>query len=201
MILRSPVVVVMSSRTPANMPEERGVAYYIVVPPTATSSSNGDENKSASETSSDDSSRRATSPSSVATATINCCIGVKRYGGLYCQHCEISLLQEGEESARYAGKVHYEKCPLCDANIVDGPGEIATPSVVNGGDATLDVTSPVGECMCFDWMMAPHRLDQRKFRNRTVVDSYGTAFDVAFFLEKIVGACPVQFYDKIERKE
>lgn len=109
------------------------------------------------------------------------CIGVKRYGGLFCKRCEISLLEEGEESARYAGKIHYDKCPLCH-----------TPAI------TEDVGA-VQECMCFDWQMAPHRLAQAKFRNCPIVDSFGNKFMVEFFLNSIVKSCHVQFYDKIEK--
>jgi len=107
-------------------------------------------------------------------------IGIKRYGGLYCTKCEVSLLQEGEESARLANKQHVDVCPLCDAR----------PD---------DEQSTVRECQCFDWRMAPHRLHSKKLSPLTVVDTFGTKFTVDRFLQKKVDeCCPIQLYDKID---
>lgn len=119
-------------------------------------------------------------PSPGAAAPKQARIGIKRYAGLYCNKCHVSVLKEGEESARYAGKVHADQCALC-----------GTPTA----SATKDGT--ISECNCFDWHMAPHRL-QQCFASNKVIDSYGTSFSVPFLLEKLVGTCPIQFYDKIE---
>lgn len=134
--------------------EEAGVHYFVIIP----SSSETTENNNG--------------PAKQAR------IGIKRYAGLYCNNCHVSVLKEGEESARYAGKVHAEHCALCNAP-------------TNGKDGTIS------ECNCFDWHMAPHRL-QQCFANNKVIDSYGTSFSVPFLLEKLIGTCPIQFYDKIE---
>lgn len=137
--------------------EERGVSYCLVL------------NKSAN------------NETSVGSAIQ---IGVKRNAGLYCRKCHVSLLKEGEQSARYAGKVHAANCPLCEAPVNDPASK-----------------SFIAQSNCFDWIMAPHRLQQPQFRDAKVVDSYGTTFDVPIFLSKIVAGCPVQFYDKIDQFE
>jgi hypothetical protein len=134
--------------------EEAGVHYFVVIP----AAENGDKTKQSR-------------------------IGIKRYAGLYCNRCHVSLLKEGEESARYAGKVHADQCALC-----------STPSAT-ASKATTSGT--ISECSCFDWHMAPHRL-QQCFAAHKVIDSYGASFTVQFFIDKIVGPCPIQFYDKIE---
>lgn len=109
-------------------------------------------------------------------------IGVKRYGGLYCNGCEVSLLKDGEETARYAGKVCADRCPLCETLIEDGK------------EKGLFVN-----CSCFEWRIGPHRLNQRNLKNLKVVDSFGEECSVERFLSVIASSssCPIQFYDRI----
>lgn len=109
-------------------------------------------------------------------------IGVKRFGGLYCTKCEVSLLKEGEEAARYAGKVYSDCCPLCDVKIADGK---ASGQFIN--------------CSCFEWNIGPHRLHQRNLQSLQIVDSFGDEYSVERFLAKVVSceSCPIQFYDQI----
>lgn len=101
-------------------------------------------------------------------------IGIRRYGGKYCSACEVSLLKDGEEAAVYAGKVHCEKCPLCEKN------------------------DHVIECVCFEWRMAPHRLNRDNVQLLQVVDSFGQTQSVKDFLVQI-RRYPIQYYDKIEK--
>lgn len=101
-------------------------------------------------------------------------IGIRRYGGKYCSACEVSLLKDGEEAAVYAGKVHCDKCPLCEKN------------------------DNVIECICFEWRMAPHRLYRDNVQALYVIDSFGQSQSVKDFLTQI-RRYPIQYYDKIEK--
>jgi hypothetical protein len=103
-----------------------------------------------------------------------CVIGIKRYAGLYCFDCNASLLTRGEDYARESTKWHGEKCVLCNKN-----------------EKNID------DCACFDWIMARHRLEYPRFSLYEVVDEYGVMCTLPEFYEKIVKACPIQFYDRI----
>lgn len=122
-------------------------------------------------------------------------IGVKRYGGYYCTRCEVSLLRDGEESARLAAKVHVPNCPLCNAPVPEQTQASAAAATSSNAPNEKSVVAP---CSCFDWHMAPHRLQQRNMRDMTVVDGFDRQFSVSFFLNTIVhAACPIQLYDNI----
>lgn len=109
-------------------------------------------------------------------------IGVKLYGGLYCNKCEVSLLEDGEDGARCADKQHVEQCPLC-------------------GDNANDNNADITPCQCFDWRMAPHRLQSNKLRALNVVDTFGGVHSVDMFLQQTVNdSCPIQLYDRIAQQ-
>lgn len=137
---------------------EKGIAYSIKVP--------GNQNSSTSSGNSESSE-----------------IGILRSGGLYCTKCEVTLLRDGEEAARNAGKVHCNACPLCDMKQEEG--------IANGQFAN---------CNCFEWKIGPHRLRQKNFSSLVIQDSFGDTYSVERFFSRVVdqNKCPIQFYDKIE---
>ena len=110
-------------------------------------------------------------------------VGVKRFGGLYCKHCEISLLREGEQYACLKNKNYFDACPLCDVRLDNG--------VESGRFVRVS---------CFEWRIAPHRLHQPRIAKFDVVDSYGGTRSIQDFLAREIAyaACPIKFYDKIE---
>lgn len=118
-----------------------------------------------------------------AAPSLSGIIGIKRSAGLYCTNCEISLLREGEQFARFSNKSHCDQCPLCNVALDEGKQSKRFVQV-----------------SCFEWRMAPHRLKQRLLAGFSVVDSYNATRSIADFLSRDVSytACPIQFYDKIE---
>ena len=130
------------------------------------------------------------------------CIGIKRYGGLYCAACDVSLLTDGEEQARNAHRRHYARCPRCDARAPSAGTTAAVQSSDCSGTVvaptTNDERSTVNHCSCFDWLVAPHRLRSANFRDLLVCDEYGNRSSMADFRRYVVDPCTLQFYDRIQ---
>lgn len=110
-------------------------------------------------------------------------VGIKRFAGWYCKHCEVSLLREGEQVAWSKQKEYADACPLCDVSLHDG--------IESGRFVRVS---------CFEWRMEPHRLRQRLVSDHSVVDSYGGTRSIDEFLNRDVAfcACPIQFYHTIQ---
>lgn len=115
----------------------------------------------------------------------NMVVGTKRFGGYACRACNlVSLLCDGEQSARCATRRHYTSCVLC------------------GGSS--DVTVP---CATFDWNMAPNLVPRAPpaaaaaaaaaAGNDTIRDQYGNVYSLDVFWRRVVDPCPLQFYDRI----
>lgn len=108
----------------------------------------------------------------------NVVVGTKRFGGYACRACNlVSMLCDGEQSARCATRRHYTSCVLCGG----------------GGN---DTTVP---CATFDWNMAPNLVPRAPSTagGDTIRDQYGNVYTLDAFWRRVVDPCPLQFYDRI----